>query len=424
MAAAEVKVDLNEAYAGGLIEVTGQSDPAEDGSVVVTITVTPNEGYYIAKEDILVVPTLPSSLPTTRDGAPVVANKLELNGDDPENLSDKRDYTFTLGAGLGAWVKEANFHQVVADNDISGDKESAVTWTFDAETKAMVITGTGITADFGGEGTDPWAAVRDQIVSVVVEKGITSLGANIFSGCTSLTSVRIDNAEQVLKIGADAIPANEGLKISVPANLLNEYQITDGWKGLGIGSEDAVAMSGIVFGASNEYDAFVSNQSIMVPSVLKAYTITGINSDGLVLSEVDVIPTGTPVLLYNSMSLADTEFFSAATEDMRGSQSLLKVAPEGGQEVKLGEVYLLYNDVFYYSQAGTIPQGEIYLANPSPEKTRGFYSISSDGTTGIDTLRLQVEGQSVWYSLDGRRLPSMPTSKGIYIKDGKKVIIR
>ena len=45
-------VDLNDSYVGGTIQVAGISEPAEDGSVVATITVSPYTGYYIAKSDI------------------------------------------------------------------------------------------------------------------------------------------------------------------------------------------------------------------------------------------------------------------------------------------------------------------------------------------------------------------------------------
>ena len=56
-ATAQVKVDLNESYTGGAISAT-QAEPAEDGSVLVTLTVAPAEGYYIAKKDIKVVSTV------------------------------------------------------------------------------------------------------------------------------------------------------------------------------------------------------------------------------------------------------------------------------------------------------------------------------------------------------------------------------
>lgn len=424
------KVDLNDSYTGGTVEVTDMSDPADDGSVVVTLTVTPDEGYVIGKDDILVIPTIASESSMTRDGKPQIADQLEvveMEGEDYSDLTKPHNYTFTIPAGLGAWVKEANFHTLPTVNDISGDEKSNVVWSYDPESKSINITGTGSICDFDGEEfTDPWAEFRATIESVLIGKEVTSLGANVFAGCTNLTIITVENSTQVLVLGKDAIP--EGVDINVPGNLYSEYMMTEGWKDLSVISKEAVEIPNIEFGQNNQYVTFVSNdQDLVVPSVLYAYVISGVNEEGLVLTQVNVIPAGIPVLLF-SKELKGSEFYTAATEaePMRAA-NLLKVAPEGGLEVSLGEVFILYNDVFYYAQAGTIPEGRVYLTNPSPEKTRASYSLGGQGdTTGIDASYIynMVESPSAWYGLDGRQYTTMPTRKGIYIKDGKKVVIK
>ena len=118
------------------------------------------------------------------------------------------------------------------------------------------------------------------------------------------------------------------------------------------------------------------------------------------------------------------------TDPVEPSSNLLKVAGEKGEKVSIGQVYMLYNDVFYYTQAGTIPAGSVYLTKPTKSeltKTRGSYSLGGDDkTTAIDAPRRITTPalQSSWYTLDGRRLDTLPTRKGIYIKDGKKVVIK
>lgn len=420
---APVIVNLNDSYIGGSIEVTDYSEPADDGSIVVTIMVKPDYGYYIAKSDIVVVSTV--SAAGTRDGVSI-GGDLELEGEDPDPLTGKRDYRFTVAAGLGAWVKEANFHQVVrAPEDISGDAESTVTWSY--ADNVLTITGTGSTFDFDdGNITDPWTAIRDQITTVNIGSGVTALGDGIFQGCNALTLIRIANAAEVLSIGEGAIPANEGLEIYVPANLLNEYRITDGWSDLKTASENAVTMDGITYSANNQYDTFVSDQAIVVPSVLSAYTVTGIDGTGLELTEVKTIAANMPVLVYNKNDLKDVTYYSAPAAATRADDNLLQVAGSEGRKVSLGEVYILHNDVFYYCQAGIIPAGRVYLENPVPSSTRSFYTLGDSGSTGMELLRHQDTGTQtdVWYSLDGRRLSTMPTRKGIYIKNGKKFIIK
>ena len=435
-----VQVDLNESYDGGKIEVIDLEYPKDEegevvkDNVIVTIKVTPDEGYYIAKSDITVVLTRSGEQVSTREGEPSFAEPLKLGGEDPEEKGRERSYTFTVPAGFGAWVKEATFHQVevVKDDDIS-DADSKIEWALAEGT--LTISGTGGTKDFDTKDAGvPWNP--EEVTSVVIDKGVTSLGTALFAGCTNLKSITIENADQVLELGEGAIP--EGVEVDVHGNLLNEYWITEGWKDLRIVSNDAVQIEGFKFSADNGYDTFVSNKAVVVPSVLKAYTITGINEKGLVLKEVTRIAAGEPVLVFTDERKI-SDFYTVEAGEVKGeAKNLLKVAPEGGQDVKLGEVYLLYNDVFYYSQAGTISEGGVYLTQPTEEesltKTRSYYILGSRGdTTGIAALptngTLGSDGSlgssaSVWYGLDGRRYDTLPTRKGIYIHNGTKVVIK
>lgn len=427
-AVGQVRVDFNETYTGGTIVEKGQSKPVEDGSVVVTITVTPDKGYTIAKKDVIVVLTRATS--QTRDENPSIAEPLELGGDDPENLGDKRDYTFTVPSGFGAWVMEATFHQTEDPNDIS-DADSQVTWTLEEGT--LTISGTGGTKDFDTKGTStPWNA--EDVKSVVIEKDVTSLGAGIFADCSNLTSITIDNAKQVVALGEGALPDNEGLQIDVQGNLYNEYMITKGWEDFKVISANAEKIEGFSFSKDNEYDAFFSKEAMLVPSVLKAYIITGIDGNGLTLTPVTEIPAGEVVLLFTEhQEISDFYTVLTGSEDKPNANNLLKVVTdEKGKDVDLGDVWLLYNDVFYYTQKGNIPQNGIYLAKPEEkplEKARSYYPIAPQGEkTAIVSLRadgsVATTTQKGWYSLDGRQLPVAPTRKGIYIKDGKKMIIK
>ena len=116
-ATAQTKINVQIAndgnFDGGTIEVTGQEELKEDG-VKVTITVSPNSGYTIKKEAIEVYATYPpsGSRADTRDIE--IASNLPLlyNGSEKEDVKDasaKRDYTFTVPSGFGAWIKEAKF---------------------------------------------------------------------------------------------------------------------------------------------------------------------------------------------------------------------------------------------------------------------------------------------------------------------------
>lgn len=93
---------------------------------------------------------------------------------------------------------------------------------------------------------------------------------------------------------------------------------------------------------------------------------------------------------------------------------------------------------------GEYPEGSVFEQNyrdirPFQAYTthtagaRGFISLESlgggnDDATGIKDLRIQNselrDSDGFWYSLDGRRLNAKPTKKGVYVKDGRKIVIK
>ena len=50
--------------------------------------------------------------------------------------------------------------------------------------------------------------------------------------------------------------------------------------------------------------------------------------------------------------------------------------------------------------------------------------MTDDEITGIDSVESVTTTDNCWYSLDGRMLTDKPAKSGIYIKNGKKVIIK
>ena len=59
--------------------------------------------------------------------------------------------------------------------------------------------------------------------------------------------------------------------------------------------------------------------------------------------------------------------------------------------------------------------------------TASAFELNFDGeTTGITNTNLtnQTNKTSEWYDLSGRKLDSKPTTKGVYIVNGRKVVIK
>lgn len=47
-----------------------------------------------------------------------------------------------------------------------------------------------------------------------------------------------------------------------------------------------------------------------------------------------------------------------------------------------------------------------------------------DGSAGISSLKYAAPEDNIWYDLSGKRMTNKPTSKGIYINNGRKVIVK
>ena len=420
VANAKVVVAISEFTGGRIVE------KSQDGQTV-TITVTPATGYSIAKSDIVVVLTVNPDPNATRGDVPTLAEPLTLEGDDPKDLSEARDYTFTVPGGLGAWVKEATFHSL-----LSGTLESGATWELTGETeKTLVIDGEG--AAELGKGEAPWSAWSEGITQVVLGKGIDGIGDGLLNGLTALTNVEIQNDKAPVSLGKDALPAVKGLTVDVAGNLYNEYLTLDAWQDVEITSTTGVVMKGVAFGENNSYDTYVFDEPLVKPSMLNVLAVTGVKDNTVIVEEIeDIIPANLPVLLLSKELKGDDFRTAKASDGGKDYKSVLYVASKGGKTVDIGQVYLLYNDVFYFSQAGTIPEGGIYLQIPEekesePQRTRSFLSIGdpADGTpTAIESS--MVNGQcsmlrDQWYDLNGRRLNAAPTRSGLYIYNGKKV---
>lgn len=466
-----VKFDTNK-FTGGKVEkaseaVLPQEKEEDPVYVQVTITVTPDPGYYITKEDIVVMATYPlpetPAVKTRTEGEeekkPEFADQIELIGvDDPQKLTEPRNYTFTVEKGFGAWVTEANFKQAATEGEVG-----EVSWSLKAveskgeEDPKLILTLEGEGSASLGDGSAPWSMQKSAITDLVVSKGVTALGAGLLSGCDHLSSVEIQNDKSVIALGEGAIPANDGLSVDVPGNIFNKYQMNDGWKGFKVDSENAEKMENVKFVKDkNQFDVYVASKNLKLPVGVSGYDITGVQGDKILYKEVDVITAGKPLLLFSDQIISDdlrtvvnptqNKTREGAGEEVPVVDFALKVVTakdpekpieEQGLDVKLGQVYMLYNDVFYPTQAGRIPVGGIYLEEVKKEgQSRSFARLyltldgaadADDAITAIESSKLNVQSSKFkvcWYDLRGRKLNAAPTAKGVYIREGKKYVVK
>lgn len=94
----------------------------------------------------------------------------------------------------------------------------------------------------------------------------------------------------------------------------------------------------------------------------------------------------------------------------------------GSSDQQTGNDYLFYR----VEQSGTLAANKAYLELSRSSASKEFVVMSFDDIpTGIDTPQITVKpSDGAYYTLQGVRVNGRPTRPGIYINNGKKVIVR
>ncbi len=108
---------------------------------------------------------------------------------------------------------------MAADSEVvASGKEETYAWTLTSD-GTLTISGTEMPMVWMGESYAPWAAYRDNIISVVIEPGITNIADYAFCLCGNLSSVTIPNS--VTLIGSYAFGGCDSLTgITIPDSVM------------------------------------------------------------------------------------------------------------------------------------------------------------------------------------------------------------
>lgn len=242
--------------------------------------------------------------------------------------------------------------------------------------------------------------------------------------------------------GTDNLTINTDYAVDGPNTVGKDQVWTIEGKGNYTGSAK-VGRAAPTFGkqeSDTEWTAgYVASNDWAIPqnSGIHAWIPTAVNSSAnyTLVKEIDYLPAGVPVVLTANNSDAFTVLpKSDETTDITNAQkssNLLKVVTdEGGKQVGDAEVYLIYKGEFVLAFAGDLPQGEIYMprtVNSGNSAPARLSIVKDEDITGITEISEDKKTRNInefWYTLDGRRLNGKPTQKGLYIHQGRKIVIK
>ena len=321
------------------------------------------------------------------------------------------------------------------------------------------------------------------LTSIEIPNSVTSIGNYAFDDCSGLETVTI-LAESLESYGTNAFQGTaEGLKIYVPAGSVDTYKTE--WADY---EDKIVAIVTLTDGqaitALNDYKeqkiwinytrSFTEGKTstVCLPFAYTKkegdgsfYAFTNIEKEGSEYVATMTEPAATTLeantpYLYLPNATGDVDFGGAYTIPasltagsttsngwtFKGTFTTIEwtTAPTGtygfsaqdanagitlGQFVKVGS-YVRIKPMRCYleneSFAGA--RGTNRAAEQLPETIKVRLISANGEVNAIDTISTKTgEGtidNGAWYSLDGRRIEGKPSTKGIYVNNGKKVVIK
>ena len=183
-------------------------------------------------------------------------------------------------------------------------------------------------------------------------------------------------------------------------------------------------MNGL-FSEGCTWATFVAEEDLAIPEGLEAYAVTGVTATAIEAEAIGYIPAGTAILLKRADTAKDSYVGSAETGEKPEVESLLAGSATEDVTMTAYTDYVLYRDEFVLSAVGSVKAGHAYLpAAETPLSGARQLRISTSGATAIATATGDSVAGNDWYDLNGRRIDTAPTRKGMFIKNGKKVIIK
>ena len=280
---------------------------------------------------------------------------------------------------------------------------------------------------------------------ITLPSTVTEIKANAFNGCSNLNYVNI-LAETPATLTTNAFD-NTPKNIYVKASKLSAYQANTDWNTLNLKDtyEQRLATKyatfthdfPVDFVAANGRDAmeaYVGKSTYKVTQPTKIQKILKMTKATSIAANEGVILAGTPGTTY-TYRIAESAVAKLADNKVmpvREDTLLYQTETDGKSNWTLQSDYKLH----LTQDAKTIYCGRAYVHETNEPGVQGAKPVvfglslddedgnNSNNTTGIDSVEnKKADEENVYYTLSGVRVIN-PTEKGVYIKNGKKVIIR
>ena len=462
-AAADYEVSGNKQTAVGNYTVTvsakaesnfaGQAEAqytiaAADAATTFAITLTPETFVYDGTEKQPAV--------TVKDGESVLTAETDYTVAYTNNKNAGTATVTVTGKGNYTGTKDAQFAITKATATVTTIPAALTGLTYNGEAQTLVSAGTasggqmqysldgttwqatvptglnagGYTVSYKVKGSDNYTDSEVATVNATIAK------AQLTDVTLAQTELTCNGQEQTVavssvKAGEIDVP-NTGYTVSYENNTsVGTATVTVTGQGNFAGSKSAefVILRDMsnVFAAGNGWATYVAAEDLALPEGVTAYTVSAVSTTEVTAQAIDYIPAGVGILL-NRADVTVTNIKAAAYDGTTTTiESMLVGSATEASVLTANTDFVLYRDEFVLSSVTTCAAGRAYLPAPSDNALTRSLNITIGNTTAIEAVEMSGNGQETmegWYDLNGRRLQGKPTAKGLYIRHGKKVIVK
>ncbi|MBP5419799.1 MAG: leucine-rich repeat domain-containing protein, partial [Bacteroidales bacterium] len=274
------------------------------------------------------------------------------------------------------------------------------------------------------------------LTKVKIPTSVTSLGWNVFSGCSKLKSIELPSS--ITKIGLEAFEGCSSLaSIEIPSSVSE------------IGSnafKDCVSLTEVEIPSgvtSIDWYCFQNCRnlkSVTIPSTVKKfgwYVFSECNNLSIVNSYVTEPPAASTSLngsVIVFIPQGTTEAYQKAW-GKRNTYVEMGSVPDEVVAVMKDIALLSLSDINIENKETIASIIDAYNALPEEQKAQIVASllqklekaeaaIAAINPTPVATIKADNKQSNEWYDLSGRRLQGKPATKGLYIHNGNKVLVK
>ena len=185
---------------------------------------------------------------------------------------------------------------------------------------------------------------------------------------------------------------------------------------------------------AGEYATYYKEEALYVEDAdAQLYTITAVNGDKATATELTTAAANTPLLVKNNASEAKTILLIPTTERTPDNVTVYNgfvgtlEATQIAASTDAQNNYAFNGLQFVWVKTAiNIGANKCWLAVPvtGVSSARTLTIVFDSEATGITNTNFTNSTNGDWYDINGRKLQGIPTRKGVYIVNGKKVVVR